>query len=304
MTRDQPAHYFLLGNDYHLGDLLWFTAVLREYQRQRRPDRLVVALPDRATSRILEGNPLINELIYGEMTPSWRRPEGLCAGSPPWTKQDVVYDLRPVPIALTMMRQWRRLLPWLYYRDLWLQERGQWLATFLGLGQLRDYRPELRLDEGDRVLARRLPPRYVVMAPHVGVYALPLLGALWSRIKGRSDEYWIRLADAARQEGYEPITLSAAGQPPIPDTTTLAGLPIRQVAGVIERAAALVTVESGLWFIAAALGTPFIITPWWLPRSVDWAAPMQTPHLLLYRPDDSTEAVLSYLRKTNIHETA
>jgi ADP-heptose:LPS heptosyltransferase len=100
------------------------------------------------------------------------------------------------------------------------------------------------------------------------------------------------------------MTLGAAGQEAIPGTTPLTGHPIRQVAGVIERAAALVTVESGLWFIAAGLATPFVITPWWLPRTVDWAAPMQTPHRLIDRDDDAADAVVSYLREMDVRETA
>lgn len=78
----------------------------------------------------------------------------------------VVHDLRPLPIALSMLRGWRYRRPWLYLRDLWLDERGQWLAMFLRLGRLRDVRPMLRLDEDDRATARTLPVPYVVLAPH------------------------------------------------------------------------------------------------------------------------------------------
>jgi ADP-heptose:LPS heptosyltransferase len=107
-----------------------------------------------------------------------------------------------------------------------------------------------------------------------------------------------------RAAGYEPITLAAAGQAPIPGTRPVVGLPIRQVAGVIERAAALITGESGLWFIAAARRTPFVIVPWWLPRGVDWAAPMRTPHRLIFRQDAAVNTVFAGFREVVDHDRA
>jgi len=126
----------------------------------------------------------------------------------------------------------------------------------------------------DRQVARTLPSPHFVLAPHVGKYTIPVVGSLWSRLKAWPPERWTLLVDSLQREGCHLVTLGAAGQTALPGTTGLIDLPIRQVAGVIERAKLLITVESGLWFVAAALGTPFVITPWWLPRSIDWAAPM------------------------------
>jgi hypothetical protein len=299
MTAQSSVHLFILGKDYHLGDLLWFTAVLAAYRRQVRPGRVLVGVPDRPISRILGHNLLIDDLLYGEGAALRARARAEAAGAPL-----IVRDLRVLPMAISLVRQWRRRLPWLYYADLWMQPRGQWLATFLGLGVLRDYRPELRLVEEDRAVARRLPSPYVVLAPHVGTYTLSLLISFWRRVKGWPAERWSMLARQLRQEGYHVVTLAAAAQRPVPGTIGLIGLPIRQVAGVIERAAALVTVESGLWFVAAALETPVIITPWWLPRSVDWAAPMNIPHRLVYRGEDSVDEVLAHIRQMDSRETA
>jgi hypothetical protein len=284
-----PPHAFLLGYDYHLGDLLWFTAVLAEYRRQRTPGRVVVALPDRGISRILEHNPLIDDLMYlqdGEATPAVRERYGSTL---------VVHDLRPWSLGRAMIDRRRERLPWLYYRDLWTQPRGQWLATFLGLGRLHNFQPILHLTEQDRMAARELPEPFVLLAPHVGHYGIPMAGRLWHAIKGWPAERWIQLARAVRARGSEPLTLGATGQSAIPGTQALLGLPIRQVAGVIERGAALVTVESGLWFIAAARRTPFVILPWWLPRSINWPAPMQVPHRLIYRDAASVAEVAAAL---------
>ena len=100
------------------------------------------------------------------------------------------------------------------------------------------------------------------------------------------------------------MTLAATGQEPIAGSTGLIGLPIRQAAGVVEQARALVTVESGLWFVAAAFGTPFVISRWWLPRSVDWAAPMGVPYGLVYSDEKPVPAVLAHLERMRIRESA
>lgn len=69
MATRQSTHLFLIGQDYHLGDLLRSTAVLAEYRRQVRPDRLVVACPDRAISRILEAPGVFSPCLAGYV--SW-----------------------------------------------------------------------------------------------------------------------------------------------------------------------------------------------------------------------------------------
>jgi hypothetical protein len=283
-------HLFLLGRDYHLGDLLWFTTVLRAYRQQRQPRLLLVGCPDRPVSRILEHNPLIDELRYGQPRPLLR------ASRAQFGLNLLVHDMRPLTVARVMLRDWRHHWPWLYYRDLWLQERGQWLATFLHLRPLTNFRPVLRLRDEDRQAARSLTRPYVLLAPRTGRYGLPLTGALWRGIKEWGDERWCQLASRLRKDGYLPITLGAAGQAPVAGSEALLGLPVRQAAGVVERAAALVSVESGLWFVAAALGTPFLIVPWWLPRSVNWAAPMRVPHRLVARRDASVGIVAEQLR--------
>lgn len=285
MTTSTGTHLFIIGTDYHLGDLLWLTAVLAEYRRQCRPDRLILASPDGNIHRILEGTPPIDCLLFGNTDHAADSVH--VAENGPLT----VHDLRPLPIARAMMRSWRRYLPWLYYRDMWLQPRGQWLATFLGLGPMRSYRPVIDLTDGDREVAQTLPSPYVALAPHIGEYTLPFATPFWRRVKGWPTGSWQELARRLRRDGYEPVSLGASGQPAVPGTRALTGLPIRQVAGIIEGAAGIVTGESGLWFLAAATETPFIIVPWWLPRGIDWAAPMGIPHCLVRRSDANVETV-------------
>src|SRR5947209_1095274 len=290
MSTRPGACLFVLGNDYHLGDLLWFTAVLRSYRRQWLPDAVNVVCPDRPISRILEHNPLIDDVRYGEPAPMLAALRSTCAG------QLMLHDLRVLPLGLAMVRQWIRRWPWLYYRDLWLEARGQWLATFLGLGPLADGRPVLELRDEDRVASRSLRRPYVVLAPHIGAYSVPLTGRIWRRLKAWPAPRWTRLAQQLRLDGFEPVTLAGPEQAPVPGTRPLIGLPIREAAGVIESAATLVSGESGLWFVAAALETPFVIVPWWLPRSVDWAAAMGTSYRLVYRDTASVSTVLEHVR--------
>ncbi len=284
------THLFLLGDDYHLGDLLWLTPVLGQYRRELGPLTLVVGCPDRPINRILEGSPVVDALLYGDADRLLRETRRRFGDAL------VVRDLRPFSLASTMLREWRQRAPWLYFYDLWWRPRGEWLCNYLHLRRPDDLRPQLSLNDADRVAAGALPAPYVLLAPRTGRYPAPL-SWFWRAVKGRPEPHWQRLAAWLRLGGYEPVTLAAADQPPIAGTIPLLGLPIRQVAGVIEHAAGLVTVESGLWFIAAACCTPFVIDPWWLPRSVDWAAPMNVPHRLVYRSDSAPEQVYASLRE-------
>ncbi len=279
---------FVLGRDYHLGDLLWLTAVLDTYRRRRQPSSVTVVCPDRGISRILENNPQIDHLIYGEY-PLLRT---LGADN---RLEARVHDLRILPLALKMTFDWRRRAPWWYYRDLWLAPRGQWLATYLGVGEMSSYRPTIRLNDADRVVQSRLQKPYIALAPHTGQFTTPLVSHLWHALKSWPENKWIRLADELRDRGFEVVTLAAANQSTIHGTVPLLGLPIRQAAAIIDGATGLVTGESGLWFVAAAFATPFVVVPWWLPRSVDWPAPMGTPYRLVSRADASVDNVLNQL---------
>lgn len=287
---------FLVGEDYHLGDLLWLTAVLSEYRRQRQPKLLVVGCPDRPISRILEHNPLIDRLLFG-------KPKQIKA-----TQQQefgdalIVYDLHIWPLAVTMLQDWRHHLPWLYYRDLWLQPRGQWLATLLHLGKLTDYRPSLHLTAEDRRNGLDVEKPYVVLAPAVGSYSIPLMGRVWEKVKGWENQRWEALARGLEDSGFLVITMAAAGQKAVPGTLPVFGLPIRKAASVIEGAQALISVESGLWFVAAALRTPFLIVPWWLPDPVDWAGPMNVPHALIRPREGTADNVLSHALRLVVDE--
>lgn len=285
VTHTGPHALFLLGTDYHLGDLLWLTPVLAEYRRRRRPKTLSVGLPDSPMSRVLEYNPAIDRLLYGDAAGIRRALRAEAANGL------TVHDLRLMPVAFQMLRDWRKYPPWLYYRDLWFRPRGQWLARYLGLGTLRTFRPVLSLLDSDRE-GRAVPEgRYVVLAPHIGIYSTPFASQMWRRIKGWDNRKWQCLAERLQSNGYRTLTLAAAGQESIPGTEPILGLPIRQAAVLIERSTALITGESGLWFIAAALAVPFVIVPWWLPASVDWASPMNVPHRLVLRGDDSVQKV-------------
>jgi hypothetical protein len=132
----------------------------------------------------------------------------------------------------------------------------------------------------------------VVLAPHSGSYSLPLVGGAWRKIKEWDQERWVELVRKLADAGIQSVTLGAANQGHIRGSIPVLELPIRHAAVVIEKAEALITGESGLWFVAAALETPFIIVPWWLPRGIDWPAPMGVPYRLIRRHSDSVEDVL------------
>lgn len=295
-THGQSA-LFLVGHDYHLGDLLWLTPVLARYRAERRPHCLVVGLPDRDISRILERAPSIDRLLYGTPAEIYRSLRRDLGGSV------VVEDLRVVPVAVRMVREWRRKLPWTYYRDLWVQPRGQWLSTFLRLGDLADFRPQIELTKDDFERCSTEPGPYIVLAPHTGSYSLPAISYAWRKLKGWDLESWAELAYLLKHRGYNVITVGARGQTVVPGTRSALGLPIRQAAALVARAAALVTGESGMWFIAAAFGTPFAIVPWWLPPSIDWPEPMNVPYRLVRREQANPARVISMVQELINHET-
>ncbi|HZT95581.1 MAG TPA: hypothetical protein VFB34_01965 [Chloroflexota bacterium] len=282
---------FAVGKDYHLGDLLWLTVVVQRYRQICRPRSVWLVLPNRPISRILEHHPFLDGLVYGLSGDGLRRLRAMFGPSL------IVHDLRPLPVARSMLADYRRYRPWLYYRDLWLQPRGQWLATYLGLGTLEHFRPSIVLTHEDRGALTMPNSPYVVLAPHTGSFTLPGISRLWRRIKGWDMDNWRSLANGLRRVGVEPVTLGQAGQPVVPGSRAVVGLPIRQAAAVIESASALITGESGLWFVAAATRTPFVIVPWWLPASVDWAGPMEVPYRLVRRDEASPETVYRRLQE-------
>jgi hypothetical protein len=246
-----------------------------------------VGCPDRPFSRILEACPVIDSVLFGDahaIEAAVRQRYGM---------QLVLHDLQPLALARGMLQAWRTRLPWLYYRDLWLAARGQWLATFLNLGQLPQVKPVIHLTGADREPARQLDRPFVALAPHTGNHTVRALNLPWKRLKGWRDDRWQALASHLRSQGYQPVTLGAPGEAPIPGTHPMIGLPIRQAAAVVERAHALITVESGLWYLAAALDTPLVIVPWWLPRSLDWVAPMGIPYRLVPRQRASVDQVVA-----------
>jgi hypothetical protein len=275
---------FIVGRDYHLGDLLWLTAVLRAYREMRSPERIVVALPDRPISRVLELCPLIDELTFMDDLKSVRASQ--------FGERVEVIDLRPAKLAVRMVREWRRRLPWLYYRDLWLKPRGQWLATLLGVGEMREYRPCISLEAHDFDDMPRLPERFVVLAPSSGRYTIRVLGAVWSRVKLWPIENWVALATKLAEQGLTPVTLGTDGDRTIEGAESHLGLQLRTAVAVISQAEALVTVESGLWFVAAAVNTPVVIVPWWLPGKVNWVAPTNALHRLLRRAEATPARVM------------
>jgi Glycosyltransferase family 9 (heptosyltransferase) len=277
MRVDGQPVLFLVGNDYHLGDLLWLTPVLARYRALKRPCGLIVGLPDRDISRIFEHSPPVDRVVYGMP----RRILDIVLGE--FGHSVKIEDLRMGPVAIRMIQDWRRKLPWTYYRDLWVQPRGQWLSTFLGLGHLTELKPQIQLTADDFNRRSLIPSPYILLAPHIGSYSLPGVSYLWRRLKGWDVESWAVLARLLEDSGYTVMTVGARGQGIIRGTLPALGLPIRQVAALVDGASALVTGESGLWFVAAALDTPFAIVPWWLPRSIDWPAAMNVRYRLVSR---------------------
>jgi hypothetical protein len=250
---------FVFGHEHHLGDLVAGTTTIRAYRALRRPSRVAVVTPDRAYSRILERDPDIDDLLYvgdADLTDLQSK------GSPVLPPADVVLDLsaRSVMWLLRHRGPLSRRLRLLH--TALLGTRGRVMAEAAGVPWPLDDRPIINLHTGDRAVAAQIPRPYVVLAPYAGRFHNRLAQALWQALKAWPMDRWRRLATLLRAGGYTVVTLGAEGEEAIPDTVAVIGQPIARAAGVVEGATALITVESGLWYLACALDVPFVVVPY------------------------------------------
>jgi len=291
-----PGHrvLFVFGREHHLGDLVAGTTTIRAYRVLHHPSRVAVLAPDRAYSRILERDPDIDDLLYA----------GDAELSDPQLKHGL--SLPPADVVLDLSA--RSVLWLLHHRGplsrrlgllhtALLGTRGRIMAEAAGVPWPVDDRPVIALRAEDRGVAAQIPRPYVVLAPYVGRFHNRLMQALWQALKAWPMDRWQRLAALLRTDGYTVVTLGAGGEEAIPGTVPVIGRPIAEAAGVVERAAALITVESGLWYLACALGVPFVVVPYWPPRHADWIPAAAPPHRLLRRSTATPAAVVAAVQQ-------
>ena len=122
----------------------------------------------------------------------------------------------------------------------------------------RDHRPPETPDGPFVVLAR-----HTVSGRGVPTYS--------ERTKRWSERRWLTLAERIRRElGLAVVSVGTPGEGRLetPGVLDLHELDIREAAGLLASAAALVTVDNGLFHLGHGLGVPLVhLQPHWLPAA-------------------------------------
>jgi Glycosyltransferase family 9 (heptosyltransferase) len=247
-----------------LGDTLAATAVLRAQRAARPDDHISFLAPDRAYARILELCPGIDRVGYVQMPAD----EQIIYGSSRrlveslewWTAGDFddrhVLDIQE---AASSGRGAELHMSEIYALDLGLKlaDRRPWVDTKLAL----EHRPVEAPDEP-----------YVVFARHTvsGKHVAPS----HENTKRWHERKWVALAERIRRQlGLRVVSIGtpAEGRMEHPDVLDLHELDIREVAGLLAGARALISVDNGVFHLGLGLGTTLVhLQPKWLPSS--WTA--------------------------------
>lgn len=256
-----------------LGDTLCTTPLLPAFRRQHPHARITYITQSAGFCRVLDDNPDIDLLLYSERMYL----QGIPEQTADW--------IRSLPVDLTGESL-------LYRLDLKLactsheafrQHISRCFASVLGI-EIDSVRPLITLSERERRAARLLTPRpYVVFSMHS--VANPERDDKRGRKKDWPIERWRELAARIEALGeFDVLLLAAERDPPysVPGARPMYGLPIKVAAAMLESAACLVTLESGVAHLAAAVDAPMVeIYGSMMP--VEWATPVEcTQATMLY----------------------
>jgi ADP-heptose:LPS heptosyltransferase len=154
----------------------------------------------------------------------------------------------------------------------------------------------VRVRDADRAEAQRLPPRPIVLQ----------LGARWFSQGSTLDSVIATLGGlrglgravvvtAGAETSSEAEAIERAGAADV----VLTDLPFGRWAAVLERAAVVVTIDTGATHVASAMGRPCVVVferRWFRLSSQEWA-PYRVPAVLLCKPSGESEASLRLLRQ-------
>ena len=234
-----------------LGDTLCTTPALRAFRRANPDATIVYVVQSAPFCRVLDNNPDIDLLLYSE--------DLYYRGLP--KPEDTNRWLNGLPIDLREQAMLYRLDLKLVClsNDIFERHISQAFAKLIEV-EIECTRPLIFLNEHDRrgasVFARR---PYVVFSMHSVSNSERPDGR--GRKKDWPIEHWQELARRIHGLDHFDIYLIGAERDqwqPIPEARRLYGLPIRTVAALLERAACVVTLESGIGHLCAAVDAPMI----------------------------------------------
>lgn len=247
-----------------LGDALSATSVLRAHRALHPDDHVTFLVPDRAYARIFELSPDIDRVAYVPVDddhqlvfePSSSLVESLNYRPGEFDARHVL-DIQEVARhagsreGLHMAEGYARLL------GIQLDSRLPSLDRELALRHVTDQAP----DAPFIVFAR-----HTVSGRHVSVHS--------KRTKLWHERKWTQLASKVRRElGLQVVSVGTSGESrlEVPGVLDLHDLSIFQLAGLLAKARALVTVDNGVFHLGLGLRTPLVhLQPRWLGAT--WTA--------------------------------
>lgn len=249
-----------------LGDTLCITPVLRAFRKANPGVSITVIAQAAPFTRVLDGNPDIDLLIYSERLYLNGVPE----------QRDQWIQMLPIALRDTATLYTMDLRAVVTGADAFEQHISKAFAKIVGL-ETETVRPVIVLNDLERRAARMLVSRpYLVMSWHS--VSNPEREDGQGRKKDWPAEYWRELAQRVREEYDLDVVTIGSERDPFPTeagVSPLHGLPIKVVAALLENAACVVTVENGIGHLSAAVDAPMVLIYSNL-MPLAWANPVET----------------------------
>ncbi|MCK9568519.1 glycosyltransferase family 9 protein [Candidatus Pacearchaeota archaeon] len=242
-----------------IGDALATTPAVREWRLNHPDEPVWYVAQDQPISRVLRKNPYVDRVILDPDHDKIRR----MVGWGNWTKK-WLFD-----VGAAFSYGERRNI-----------HMAQAYGELLGV-QIGSCRPELRIVDAERSEAEHIlgpMSRFVAVCPHsMSSTGLDTANREGNKLWG--DSRWRELVLIIQEMGFSVVSLGGPDDPKIfaEDTgvVELHGLPIRIAAAVMDAADYVVTIDSGLAHVAAALNKNLVeIYPAVL--HIEWVYPHTT----------------------------
>ncbi len=274
MILSPPPRRILITRMKFIGDIVLTTPVIRSL-RKAYPDAYIAYLGDAHAVRLLEGNPFLDEIFRFDFSRSTILEQPRVAWQLRRQEFDLVLDLfgNPRSALLTFMtgarvrvglaRKGRGRFYTVQIHDTGQPKtavafHGQFL-TAVGVSAVAD-RPELFVTEAEREEASRM---LGVSGPVVALHP----GATWPAKRWLPDRFGSLAAVLRQKHGVDVVLTAGPRDADVMqevrrhmgvETKVFASLPLRRLAALYSRCAAVVSNDAGPMHIAAAVGTPTI----------------------------------------------
>jgi len=249
--------YFLGAN--RLGDFLCTTAVIRGFRIQNPDVHISYIVHDAPYTRILEGNPDIDQVVYNnDLKVDESAPRHLIKKL---EADGEVYYFDIFRVCTSSYNVFRDHIARGFANDLHIR--------------LDSVKPVVTLSATDYAAAGSLTKKpYIVLAIHTG--STVIANDLRLVLKDWIVEHWLRLAQMIPGLGdFEIVAIGSLSDSPIQTRffRNLYGLPIKVIAALCQKAACVISVENGISHLCHAVDAPMILLysrhvsfPWAYPR--------------------------------------